>query len=191
MDNDIVKRLLWAGLLAGLGALASVATTQGGGDDLAPGLRGGPARVSDDLHTPTNAGPTAPAVTEPTPAVTEADADRGASDRHRRVRRAGDPAPARSGREAGGPGRRRVRRRARARLHPQATGPMTDRRPDPSPSSPQNIAQAVQDVSDRAQQLVREEIELAKAEVTKKVNKLAQGRRGRRGRRRSSPSSAS
>ena len=28
MDNDIVKRLLWAGLLAGLGALASIATTQ-------------------------------------------------------------------------------------------------------------------------------------------------------------------
>ena len=28
MDNDVVKRLLWAGLLAGLGALASVATTK-------------------------------------------------------------------------------------------------------------------------------------------------------------------
>ena len=28
MDNDIVKRLVWAGLLAGLGALASVATTR-------------------------------------------------------------------------------------------------------------------------------------------------------------------
>ena len=27
MDNDVVKRLVWAGLLAGLGALASVATT--------------------------------------------------------------------------------------------------------------------------------------------------------------------
>ena len=27
-DNDMVKRLLWAGLLAGLGALASVATTK-------------------------------------------------------------------------------------------------------------------------------------------------------------------
>jgi hypothetical protein len=26
-DNDVVKRLLWAGLLAGLGALASVATS--------------------------------------------------------------------------------------------------------------------------------------------------------------------
>jgi hypothetical protein len=27
-DNDMVKRLLWAGLLAGLGALASVATSR-------------------------------------------------------------------------------------------------------------------------------------------------------------------
>jgi hypothetical protein len=28
MDNDHVKRLLWGGLLAGLGALASVATSR-------------------------------------------------------------------------------------------------------------------------------------------------------------------
>ncbi|MEZ5121967.1 MAG: hypothetical protein R2736_10395 [Solirubrobacterales bacterium] len=28
MNNDVVKRLLWAGLLAGLGALASVLTTR-------------------------------------------------------------------------------------------------------------------------------------------------------------------
>ena len=27
-DNDVVKRLIWAGLLAGLGALASVVTTK-------------------------------------------------------------------------------------------------------------------------------------------------------------------
>ncbi len=27
-DNDMVKRLMWAGLLAALGALASVATTK-------------------------------------------------------------------------------------------------------------------------------------------------------------------
>jgi hypothetical protein len=26
MDNDLVKRLAWSGLLAGLGALASIAT---------------------------------------------------------------------------------------------------------------------------------------------------------------------
>jgi hypothetical protein len=37
------------------------------------------------------------------------------------------------------------------------------------------IAQAIQEVSDRAQILVREEIELAKAEVTAKVTKLAKG----------------
>jgi hypothetical protein len=28
MTNDVTKRLLWSGLLAGLGALASVATTR-------------------------------------------------------------------------------------------------------------------------------------------------------------------
>jgi hypothetical protein len=27
-DNDIVKRLIWSGMLAGLGALASIATTR-------------------------------------------------------------------------------------------------------------------------------------------------------------------
>ena len=27
-DNDLVKRLVWAGLLAGIGALASIATTR-------------------------------------------------------------------------------------------------------------------------------------------------------------------
>ena len=28
MDNELVKRLIWSGLLAGLGALASIATTR-------------------------------------------------------------------------------------------------------------------------------------------------------------------
>ena len=28
MDNDMVKRLMWSGLLAGLGALASIATSR-------------------------------------------------------------------------------------------------------------------------------------------------------------------
>jgi len=28
MDNEIVKRLVWSGLLAGIGALASMATTK-------------------------------------------------------------------------------------------------------------------------------------------------------------------
>jgi hypothetical protein len=28
MDNDMVKRLVWSGLLAGLGALASIATAK-------------------------------------------------------------------------------------------------------------------------------------------------------------------
>ena len=39
----------------------------------------------------------------------------------------------------------------------------------------QNIADAIQEIQDRAQILVREEIELAKAEVTAKVNKIAKG----------------
>ncbi len=37
------------------------------------------------------------------------------------------------------------------------------------------LAQAVQDVTERAQILIREEIELAKAEVTTKLTKLAKG----------------
>jgi uncharacterized membrane protein YqjE len=41
-------------------------------------------------------------------------------------------------------------------------------------SSPQ-IASAVQEISERATLLVREEIELAKAEVSEKVNKLVRG----------------
>jgi hypothetical protein len=28
LENDAVKRLIWAGMLAGLGALASIATTK-------------------------------------------------------------------------------------------------------------------------------------------------------------------
>jgi hypothetical protein len=41
--------------------------------------------------------------------------------------------------------------------------------------STQNIAQAIQDVSERAQVLIREEIELAKAEVIEKITTLAKG----------------
>jgi uncharacterized membrane protein YqjE len=44
-----------------------------------------------------------------------------------------------------------------------------------SDTTSQNIAQAIQEVSDRATLLVREEIELAKAEVTEKVTKLIKG----------------
>jgi uncharacterized membrane protein YccC len=39
----------------------------------------------------------------------------------------------------------------------------------------QNIAQAISEVSERASQLVREEIELAKVEVTDKATKLVKG----------------
>ena len=51
---------------------------------------------------------------------------------------------------------------------------MTDQQ-TPQSNNTQNIAQAIQEVSDRAQLLVREEIELAKAEVSAKVSKLIKG----------------
>lgn len=51
---------------------------------------------------------------------------------------------------------------------------MTDQQ-TPQSNNTQNIAQAIQEISDRAQLLVREEIELAKAEVTEKVTKLIKG----------------
>jgi uncharacterized membrane protein YqjE len=44
-----------------------------------------------------------------------------------------------------------------------------------SDKTTQNIAQAIQEVSERASMLVREEIELAKADVTEKVTKLVKG----------------
>jgi uncharacterized membrane protein YqjE len=50
---------------------------------------------------------------------------------------------------------------------------MTDQQS--SNNDTQNIAQAIQEVSERAQLLVREEIELAKAEVTEKLTKLVRG----------------
>ena len=43
------------------------------------------------------------------------------------------------------------------------------------PSDPANIAQAIADVSERATTIVREEIELAKAEITGKLMKLVTG----------------
>jgi uncharacterized membrane protein YqjE len=45
----------------------------------------------------------------------------------------------------------------------------------PDGQGPQNIAAAITEVSERASLLVREEIELAKAEVTEKATKLAKG----------------
>jgi uncharacterized membrane protein YqjE len=43
------------------------------------------------------------------------------------------------------------------------------------PNNTQNIAQAIQEVSERAQLLVREEIELAKTEITEKLSRLIKG----------------
>ena len=50
---------------------------------------------------------------------------------------------------------------------------MTDQQQTDTPT--QNIAEAIQEVSERASMLVREEIELAKVEVTEKVTKLLKG----------------
>jgi hypothetical protein len=47
--------------------------------------------------------------------------------------------------------------------------------PNEPSGSPQQISAAVQEIAERAQVLVREEIELAKAEVTVKAKKLAKG----------------
>jgi hypothetical protein len=47
--------------------------------------------------------------------------------------------------------------------------------PGERPDSAKSIAAAISEVSERAQLLVREEIELAKTEVTEKVGKLAKG----------------
>jgi uncharacterized membrane protein YqjE len=41
--------------------------------------------------------------------------------------------------------------------------------------TPKEISDAVQEVAERAQVLVREEIELAKTEITEKVSKIAKG----------------
>jgi hypothetical protein len=47
--------------------------------------------------------------------------------------------------------------------------------PPPPPPSREGVGPAVQEISYRAQQLVREEIELAKAEVSAKVSSLVKG----------------
>ena len=49
---------------------------------------------------------------------------------------------------------------------------MSDQQTD---NSTQKIAQAIQEVSERASLLVREEIELAKVEVTEKITRLVKG----------------
>ena len=51
---------------------------------------------------------------------------------------------------------------------------MTDQQQS-TDTTTQNIAQAIQEISDHATLLVREEIELAKVEVTEKVTKLVKG----------------
>ena len=56
-----------------------------------------------------------------------------------------------------------------------SSGASPPRIPPVDPGGDANIAQAIQDVSERAQVLVREEIELAKAELSQKVTLLVRG----------------
>ena len=57
-----------------------------------------------------------------------------------------------------------------------ATEPTTPAPLGSEPSgSPQQISAAIQEISERAQSIVRDEIELAKVEVTEKVTKIAKG----------------
>ena len=51
---------------------------------------------------------------------------------------------------------------------------MSDR-PGPDPRDPRSVAEMAIDVSERVSYLVREEVELAKAEVTEKVTSLLKG----------------
>jgi hypothetical protein len=53
--------------------------------------------------------------------------------------------------------------------------PGADQRTASEAPPPQNIATAITEVSERVTVLVREEVELAKAEVSEKVSKLARG----------------
>ena len=101
MDNEIVKRLAWSGLLAASSALASIAAARLAAIVWTPRLRRGPAGVAGHMADPT------------------------------------------------------------------ATPPQ-----DPEDRS---VAELVFDVSERASSLVREEIELAKAEVGEKVGKILRG----------------
>ncbi len=55
------------------------------------------------------------------------------------------------------------------------SAPPTPTPGEQGPEAPHNIAAAIAEVSERAQVLVREEIELAKVEVTEKATKLVKG----------------
>ncbi len=66
-----------------------------------------------------------------------------------------------------------------ARASGERAWPAAGRRRGPGADGPadglQNIATALTDVSERVAVLVREEVELAKAEVTEKASRLARG----------------
>ena len=112
MDNEIVKRLVWSGMLAASGALASVAR------------------------------------------------------RERSRRSSGAASSTKTHRTRG----------ADARAEPDATAPVPPPVPPPVPRpDKRSVAELVFDVSEGTSSLIREEIELAKAEVSEKVTSLLRG----------------
>jgi hypothetical protein len=58
---------------------------------------------------------------------------------------------------------------------PTPSPPGSDQPPPPGPEDNRSVAELVFDVSERASTLVREEIELAKAEIGEKVGKILRG----------------
>ena len=200
---------MWSGLLAGHRRPASIATTtqlaaliweRAFGEEppdrlMSPGDRATPSR-SETPPRPRRPTPAADAVASP---PTRAGARRprrrrppapqpGARRRRRPVRTARRPstsaAPSHDRRQARAPRPRRVRRRPRPRDSSSSA-----LAPDPYHQRPDHkFGESVQEVTERISLLVREEIELAKAEVEVKVKSLAprrgDRRRGRRLRRR-------
>ena len=163
MENDLVKRLVWSGLLAGVGALPRSWPTARHGH-LDPGLRRGPARLLMEAS-------------QAEPAGRRAGATRRAVAR-RRPRGGGARRVRRAPRGLRG---RRLRRRARPGRRAQVARPMT---PPGRNGADKTLGEIVAEVSEKASLLVREEIELAKAEVTQQGQDARRGRRrGRRGRR--------
>jgi H+/Cl- antiporter ClcA len=57
----------------------------------------------------------------------------------------------------------------------ESTPPPTSQTPPPPGSDERSVAELVFDVSERASSLIREEVELAKAEVSEKVGKILRG----------------
>ena len=116
----MVKRLVWSGLLAGTGALASIVANRMAVADLAPDLRRGAARVSDPYPPPERRQASRP---QNIAAAIADVSERGDAARARRDR-AGQ---GRGHREGDAAGARRDRRRRRRRVLPDGADPRAGR----------------------------------------------------------------